>query len=47
MRHALRIDPDSFHYVTIDEQLSSSVTTIIEQYKDKLDYDAKDRLTRA
>jgi len=42
MRRALHIDPDSFHYVTIDEQLGSSVASIIQQYEEKLAYYTKD-----
>ncbi|MDX8412378.1 MAG: hypothetical protein R8K46_10995 [Mariprofundaceae bacterium] len=43
MRRALRIDPDSFHYVALDKQLNSSVAGIIQQYEKKLAYDAKDQ----
>jgi len=42
MRRALRIDPNSLHYVTLDERLNSKVEQIIQQYEKKLAYSAID-----
>ena len=43
MRRALRIDPDSLHYVTIDDQLRPLIQRLTQDYQRSLQHDAHDR----
>ena len=43
MRRALRIDPDSLHYVTIDDQLRPLIQRLTQDYQRSLQHNAHDR----
>jgi len=42
MRRALRIDPESLHYVALDQHMDAKVAQIIRQYEKKMAYSGTD-----